>query len=83
MVVSNGTAYFGRVTNSSSTAWGIWDDTGLGLGGTPTAKLDINGTSRFRDSVTLNGQIIDNVGSSGVDGQVLKKVGGQVIWSNP
>ena len=49
----------------------------------PTAKLDVNGTSRFRGNATFNGQIIDNVGSSGSDGQVLKKVGGQVIWSNP
>ena len=49
----------------------------------PTAKLDVDGTSRFRSSATFNGKIIDNVGSSGTDGQVLKKVGGQVIWANP
>ena len=56
----------------------------VGVGTTsPTAKLDVNGTSRFRASATFNGQIIDNVGSSGTDGQVLKKVGGQVLWSNP
>lgn len=28
-------------------------------------------------------QIIDNAGSSGTDGQVLKKVGGLVLWANP
>ena len=33
--------------------------------------------------VKIGSQIIDNVGSSGTDGQVLKKVGGQVLWSNP
>lgn len=33
--------------------------------------------------VKIFSQIIDNVGSSGVDGQVLKKVGGLVLWSNP
>ena len=49
----------------------------------PTDTLDVNGTSRFRDAAKFNGQILDNVGSSGVDGQVLKKVGGQVVWSNP
>ena len=56
----------------------------VGIGTTqPTSTLDINGTSRFRNSATFNGQFIDNVGSSGADGQVLKKVGGKVIWSNP
>ena len=49
----------------------------------PTATLDVNGTSRFRNSTTFNGQIIDNAGSSGTDGQVLKKVGGLVLWANP
>ena len=34
-------------------------------------------------SVRFHGQIVDNVGSSGTDGQVLKKVGGLVIWANP
>ena len=61
-------------------------DTGgnVGIGATsPTQKFDVNGTSRFRGNTTFNGQIIDNLGSSGVDGQVLKKVGGKVVWSNP
>ena len=49
----------------------------------PTEALDVNGKSRFRDSVAFNGQIIDNVGSSGTDGQIIKKVGGLVLWSNP
>ena len=48
-----------------------------------TAKLDVNGTFRSRGTATFNGQIIDNVGSSGTDGQILKKVGGLVIWANP
>ena len=34
-------------------------------------------------SVRFHGQIVDNAGSSGVDGQVLKKVGGLVLWANP
>ena len=50
---------------------------------TPTDTLDVNGTSRFRGAAKFNGQFIDNVGSSGADGQVLKKVGGQVVWANP
>lgn len=29
------------------------------------------------------GQIIDSAGNSGINGQVLKKVGGLVLWSNP
>ena len=56
----------------------------VGIGTTsPTTKLDVDGTSRFRGNATFNGQIIDNAGSSGTDGQVLKKVGGLVIWANP
>ena len=35
------------------------------------------------NKVKIESQLIDNVGSSGADGQVLKKVGGLVIWSNP
>ena len=59
-------------------------DTGLGVDtNAPTATIDVNGTSRFRNTATFNDQIIDNVGSSGLDGQVLKKVGGLVLWSNP
>ena len=57
-------------------------DVGIGTA-SPSAKLDVDGTSRFRGNATFNGQIIDNVGSSGADGQVLKKVGGLVIWANP
>ena len=57
-------------------------DVGIGTP-SPTAKVDVSGTSRFRDNATFNGQIIDNAGSSGTDGQVLKKVGGLVLWSNP
>lgn len=55
----------------------------VGIRTTPTATLDINGTFRTRGNTTFNSQIIDNVGNSGTDGQVLKKVGGQVLWSNP
>ena len=59
-------------------------DGNIGIGTmSPTANCDVNGTSRFRDSSTFNGQIIDNAGSSGTDGQVLKKVGGLVVWANP
>ena len=43
----------------------------------PTAKLDVNGSLRVR------GALIDNAGSSGADGQVLKKVGCLVLWANP
>ena len=67
----------GNIINMSSSG-----DLSIGVL-TATAKLDVNGTSRFRSSTTFNGQIIDNVGSSGTDGQVLKKVGGLVIWANP
>jgi len=31
----------------------------------------------------LQGQIIDNNGSTGIDGDVLKKVGGKVVWEKP
>ena len=56
----------------------------VGIGAeNPTARLDVNGTFRSSGNATFNGQIIDNAGSSGTDGQVLKKVGGKVIWSNP
>ena len=57
-------------------------DIGIGLT-SPSAKLDVNGTFRSRGTAIFNSQIIDNVGSSGTDGQVLKKVGGLVLWSNP
>ena len=33
--------------------------------------------------VRVHGNLLDNVGSPGVDGQVLKKVGGLVKWANP
>lgn len=33
--------------------------------------------------VRIHGNLLDNTGSSGVDGQVLKKVGGLVVWANP
>ena len=55
----------------------------VGINTTPSAKLDVNGTSRFRGNATFNAQIVDNSGSTGTDGQVLKKVGGLVIWANP
>ena len=75
------------IFNSQTSSWTLAIDgntNNLGLGLTsPTAKLDVNGTFRSRDSATFNGQIIDNTGSSGTDGQVLKKVGGLVIWANP
>ena len=61
-------------------------DIGVGSGLTAvaiSARLDVNGTFRSRGNATFNGQIIDNAGSSGTDGQVLKKVGGLVIWANP
>ena len=45
----------------------------------PTVKFQVSANG----DVSIYGQIIDNVGSSGVDGQVLKKVGGLVLWSNP
>ena len=66
------------------TAFTVTNAGNFGIGtATPTTKLDVDGTSRFRNSAAFNGQIIDNVGSSGVDGQVLKKVDSQVLWSNP
>ena len=33
--------------------------------------------------IKISSTLLDNVGSSGADGQVLKKVGGLVIWANP
>lgn len=33
--------------------------------------------------IKISSALIDNVGSPGVDGQVLKKVGGLVTWANP
>ena len=75
-----------RFTNPlGDVEWMRIDDVGnvsIGIAAA-TAKLDVNGTSRFRGNATFNGQIIDNSGSAGTDGQVLKKVGGLVLWSNP
>ena len=34
-------------------------------------------------ALLVNGELKDNTGSTGTDGQVLKKVGGLVLWSNP
>ena len=34
-------------------------------------------------SAKVTGQFLDNTGSAGTDGQILKKVGGLVVWSNP
>lgn len=50
---------------------------------TPEYPLDVAGAAAIRGDFKVYAQIIDNVGSSGVDGQVLKKVGGLVIWANP
>ena len=72
-----------EITNYTTVLTTTLGNGDTGFGATPTAKLDVNGTSRFRGDATFNGQIIDNVGSSGADGQVLKKVGGLVIWANP
>lgn len=40
-------------------------------------------TINANKSVRFYGQIVDNSGNEGADGQVLKKVGGLVLWSNP
>ena len=72
----NGVNYNTVVLDSATRNVGIREEN-------PTARLDVNGTFRSRNTATFNGQIIDNVGSSGADGQVLKKVGGLVLWSNP
>ena len=75
-----------RFTNPlSDVEWMRIDDVGnVSIGtATATAKLDVNGTFRSRGGATFNGQIIDNAGSAGTDGQVLKKVGGLVVWANP
>ena len=37
----------------------------------------------FMMNAKFNAALIDNSGSAGTDGQVLKKVGGQVLWTNP
>lgn len=54
-------------------------DPGVALTTQPTVKFQVAANGDVR----IYGQIIDNAGSSGTDGQVLKKVGGQVLWSNP
>ena len=72
-----------EINNYSTVLTTMLGNGDTGFGATPTAKVDVNGTSRFRSGATFNGQIIDNVGSSGADGNVLKKVGGLVIWANP
>ncbi len=54
-------------------------DPGVVLTTQPTVKFQVTANGDVR----IYGQIIDNAGSSGADGQVLKKVGGLVLWSNP
>ena len=53
----------------------------------PGAALTTQPTVKFQvttnGDVRIYGQIIDNANSSGADGQVLKKVGGLFLWSNP
>ena len=84
MYSSGGTYGIKFKSTASSTLVTVLNGGNVCIGAvSPTAKLDVDGTSRFRGSATFNGQIIDNAGSSGADGQVLKKVGGLVIWANP
>ena len=72
----NGVNYNTVVLDSATRNVGIGSEN-------PAARLDVNGTFRSSGNATFNAQIIDNTGSSGTDGQVLKKVGGLVRWSNP
>ena len=72
----NGVNYNTVVLDSATRNVGIGEEN-------PTAKLDVNGTSRFRSSAVFNSQIIDSTVSAGTDGQVLKNVAGLPVWSNP
>ncbi len=46
-------------------------------------QLYSGGWQDWRNIYTSGGSLVDGLGSGGTDGQVLKKVGGLVIWSNP
>ncbi len=62
------------VLNSSN----IYNDgTNVGIGTTPSQKLDVNGAIRLR------GHLFDRGNTSGVNGQVLTRTTSGVIWQNP
>jgi hypothetical protein len=66
--------------NLFSSVYHLFIDTSGNIGvntSTPTDRLDVNGSARFR------GAIKDSTGSAGTNGQVLKNVAGLPVWSNP
>jgi hypothetical protein len=55
----------------------------VGNGNNTVTLGDSNITGTYLRNIRVIGQLFDSAGSPGTDGQVLKKVGGLVLWSNP
>ncbi len=86
LTVANNTIHIGY--NSKSLADNANNEIVIGANavgnGNNTVTLgDTNITGTYLRNPRIIGTLVDSVGSSGTDGQVLKKVGGQVVWANP
>ncbi len=76
-IAVNNTTAFADVS-AGDLAFAVAPTGNSAFGGAPTGdRLTVNGNFK------LTGKFIDNAGSEGTNGQVLKKVGGLVLWSNP
>ena len=78
-MVCNADTMFFAALGASSTVTMTVNSNGVGFG------VSYNTVSAAVDTASLRcrGAFYDNVGSSGADGEVLKKVGGLVLWANP
>lgn len=86
LTIANNTVHIG--VNSKSLADNATNEIVIGANaignGDNTVTLGSSAiTGTYLRNIRVIGQLYDSVGSSGVDGQVLKKVGGLVLWSNP
>jgi hypothetical protein len=86
LTVANNTVHIGF--NSRSLADNASNEIVIGANavgnGNNTVTLgDSAITGTYLRNIRVVGQLFDSAGSSGTDGQVLKKVGGLVLWSNP
>lgn len=71
--------YFGesQIRNVSNHPLSLWTNN------TKRLTIEANGITFVRAGLRVSGGIYDSTNSAGTDGQVLKKVGGLVIWANP